>query len=327
MRRTTAVVTIAVGLALGTAAQAQRPDAKARAAGVVIRHVTGQVAGHAARHATGDAVAARKEAAKTTEPTGPPAVVVDATRIGSPITLDKDWRVGVTANPAAALPGFDDSKWLVRNAGDNLDELSDLDPQKDPQGDQQKNQQASANGPPGPGPSQNRPWVWFRLHIKLAKDHGPMALLIALPVVQNASMAIGAGGPGVDVFANGKMIEPDGPHGSTAGRYQEISRIYDLGIPAGQTDLTLVVRTLYIPFGLKAYTNFFSNRTLRLGYSAELRNEQELWSVHSLFEHLPALIVAMMLLVLAAFLLALYYSQRGHPEYLWLALHEGIQAP
>jgi len=322
LRRTTAVVAmvawLAAGLALGTAARAQRPGATARAA----RGVAGAVV----RHTAGHAGVARKETPKPAELSVPPAVVVDATRIGSPITLDKDWRVGVTLNPAAALPDFDDSKWVLRNAGDSLDDLGSQDSQKD----SQKDQNAPANGsgqPLGNGPPGNRPWVWFRLHMKLAKDHGPVALLIALPVVQNATMAIGAGGPGVDVFANGKMIEPEGPHGSTAGRYQEISRIYDLGVPAGETDLTLVVRTIDIQFGLTAYTNFFANRTLRLGYPAELKNELGLWAVHSLFEHLPALTVAMMLLVLAAFLLALYYTQPGHAEYLWLALHEGIQAP
>ena len=34
-----------------------------------------------------------------------------------------------------------------------------------------------------------------------------------------------------------------------------------------------------------------------------------------------------MLLVLAVFLLALYFAQKGHVEYLWLALHELLQAP
>ena len=40
----------------------------------------------------------------------------DATRLGSPVLLDKGWRVGITANPAAALPDFDDSAWAVRDA-------------------------------------------------------------------------------------------------------------------------------------------------------------------------------------------------------------------
>ncbi|HEU5351176.1 MAG TPA: SpoIIE family protein phosphatase [Terracidiphilus sp.] len=317
MQRTTAMVAgVAAGLALAVAAQAQRPVTKVRAAGAVARHVAGRIAGNGPQ----ESAAVRKGAAKAAEATAPPAVVVDATHIGSPMTLDKNWRVGVSANPAAALPGFDDSKWMLRNAGDSLDEISDQDPQHD--------QKAGAHAPGTVSLEQeNHPWVWFRLHVKLAKGHGPVALLIALPVVQNATMAFGAGGQVVDVYANGRLIAPEGPHGSAAGRYQEISRIYDLNVPPETTDLTLVARTLYIPFGLTAYTNFFSSRTLRLGYPAELKNEQQLWAVHSLFEHLPALTVAMMLLVLAAFLLALYYTQRGHAEYLWLALHEGIQAP
>ncbi|HUX45621.1 MAG TPA: SpoIIE family protein phosphatase [Terracidiphilus sp.] len=246
-----------------------------------------------------------------------PDVAVDATHIGSPMSLDKDWRVGVTANRAAANPDFDDTKWAVRNAGDSLDDLKDLDRPPDVQGP-----------PPGPnGNRHGRPFVWFRLHVKLAAHHGPVALLIALPVVQNTTMAIGANGPGVDVYANGQLIRPEGPNGKAAGQFQEISRIYDLNVPTDQTDLTLVVRTMYIPFGLTAYTSFFSNRTLRLGYSNELRNELELWSMHSLFEHLPQLVISILLMVLALFLLALFFSQRGHPEYLWLALHEGIQAP
>jgi Stage II sporulation protein E (SpoIIE) len=293
---------MAACLALGTATQAQRPAAKVHAAGTVLRHVAGKLAAAGA----GEAATTRKEAGKPADLSVLPGVVVDATRMGSPMTLDKDWRVGVTANPEAALPNFDDSKWVLRNAGDNLDEIGDQGQQND---------------------QQNRPWVWFRLHIKLAKGHGPVALLVALPVVQNATMVLGTGGTGLDVFANGRLIEPEGPHGSTAGRYQEISRIYDLQVPSNETDLTLAVRTLYIQVGLTAYTNFFSSRTLRLGYPAELKNEQELWAVHSLFEHLPVLIIAMLLLVLAAFLVALYFTQRGHVEYLWLALHEGIQAP
>ena len=58
----------------------------------------------------------------------------------------------------------------------------------------------------GPPPGHGRPFVWFRIHLKLAPGHGPIALLILLPVSQNTTMSIGAAGPGVDVFANGKQI-------------------------------------------------------------------------------------------------------------------------
>ena len=47
----------------------------------------------------------------------------------------------------------------------------------------------------------------------------------------------------------------------------------------------------------------------------------------NLFERLPRLVVSILLLVLSAFLLALYFAQKGHIEYLWLALHELLQAP
>lgn len=248
-----------------------------------------------------------------------PKVELDATGLGSPLVLDKGWRVGVTANERAASPDFDDSTWPIRTVGQSLDGLDDLD---DPSGgktvDQPQGSQPVAHG---------RPFVWFRMHVKLARNHGPLALLIELPVTPNSSMTIGATGPGVDVFANGKQIQPEGPHGDSPGRYQEISRIYDLGIPPGETDLVLVARTIYIPFGLSAYTSFFANGTLGLGHRADLDRALELWTVHSLFERLPRLVNAILFIVLSLFLLALYFTQKGHVEYLWLALHEFIQAP
>ena len=91
--------------------------------------------------------------------------------------------------------------------------------------------------------------------------------------------------------------------------------------------LTLVVRRLYIPFGFGAYTSFFSNHKLRLGAPDDLDRSLEIWSVHSLFERLPRLINNILLTVLSMFLLALFFTQKGHVEYLWLALYELLQAP
>lgn len=250
-------------------------------------------------------------------PVSPP-VVIDATHIGSPLTLNKGWRVGVTSNADAAKPEFDDLKWVVRNAGDSLDDLEDLDR---PEGAQPPGPDA------GPRPKHGRPFVWFRLHVKLSPNHGPVALLISVPVAQSATMSMESGGPGVDVFANGTLITPGGPNGHSAGRYQEISRIYDLGLAPGETDLTLVIRTMYIPFGFASYTGFFTSRTLRLGHPDDLGNQLELWSAHTFFEHIPRLVTSILFAVLAMFLLALYFTQKGHVEYLWLALHELLQAP
>ena len=134
-------------------------------------------------------------------------------------------------------------------------------------------------------------------------------------------------GPGADVFANGKLILPEGPHPDVTYEYQQISRLYKLNIPPNETSLTLAVRTLYIHFGLSAYTNFFYNRTFQLGSPEDLQQTLDLWSVHTLFERLPRLIMAILLVVMSGFLLVLYFVQKGHVEYLWLALHELVQVP
>jgi len=244
-----------------------------------------------------------------------PEVVLDASTLGSPLLLDKGWRIGITSNTAPANPDFNDSEWSVRDAQDAFADVSDP-------GD-------SADEADKHDPSKGREhrFVWFRMHLKLAPGHGPLALLVELPVAQNASISINSSAP-VDVFANGTQIQPEGPHGDAPQHYQQISRLYNLNVPASQTDLFLVLRTIYIPFGYgTSYTSFFSGRTLHLGHPEDLNHRLELWSTHTIFQRLPRIVNSILLLVLALFLLALYFTQKGHVEYLWLALHELVQAP
>ena len=251
-----------------------------------------------------------------------PDVVFDATRIGSPIILDKNWRIGISANPAAATPGFDDSTWAIRNSQDSFADVPDEDHVVDGQ-DRGGKHPPLGDAPPPKG--HQRPFAWFRIHVQLSPNHGPISLLIELPPSQSGSPSPEI--VGADVFANGMLIQPEGPHGDMADHYQQISRIYDLNVPPAETSLTLVVRSVYVPVGYGAYTNFFANRTLRLGNREDLDRSLELWSAHSLFERLPRLVNAVLLVVLAFFLLALYFTQKGHNEYLWLALYELLQAP
>ena len=247
-----------------------------------------------------------------------PSSSFDASGLGSPVMLDKGWRVGITADPGAISPGFDDSQWAVRDAKGSMADVPDED---------------EVAGKTAPKASDFNPhsgkqrYAWFRLHIQLAPNHGPLTLLVDLPVSQNTSLGIGSSGPGVDVFANGKLINPEGPHGNAPQHYQQISRLYDLNLAPTDTSLVLVVRTLYIPFGYSSYTSFFSNRTLYLGDREDLNRVLQIWTARSLFERLPRLVDSILLLVLAFFLFALYFAQKGHIEYLWLALHELLQAP
>src|ERR1019366_6320159 len=139
-----------------------------------------------------------------------PEVTVDATTLGSPVVLDKTGRVGITSNPDSSSPDFDDSAWDLRDAKEAIADVSDEDrPADNPNGDQAQ----QPHGPSGPPPGHKRPFVWFRLHIKLAPNHGPVSLLIELPVSQSTAVPTGTKDPGVDVFANGKEIPPEGVHG------------------------------------------------------------------------------------------------------------------
>lgn len=251
----------------------------------------------------------------------PPQVYFDATQIGSPAVLDKNWLVGITADQAAANPGFDDSHWAVRSATADMPDVPDEDD--------------SGQSSPAKGPHSRRSrhgsdgrFVWFRLHVKLAPNHGPLALLIELPVAASTTVSIGSGtAGGLDVFANGEQVRPLGPHSDDPSEYQAISRIYPLNVPAAQTDLTLAVRIIYIPVGTQAYTGFFADKKLRLGAPDDLNRSLELWSLHGILERLPRVVVSILQVVLAIFLLALYFNQKGHREYLWLAVHELAQAP
>ena len=256
---------------------------------------------------------------KLAAPSVAPAVF-DATSLGSPLILDKNWRVGVTSDLSASSPTFDDSAWAIRDAQPSIGEVPDEDqpaPAKPPAGD--------ATPPPTATPA--RRYAFFRLHIQLAPNHGPLALLIELPVTHGTSIELGSPGLSPEVFANGVQVRPEGPHGDAPDEYQPISRIYNLSLDPSVTSLTLVVRVIYAAFGAEAYTGFFANHTLYLGNSSELDRELNLSSDRSLFERLVNLIYSVLLAALAAFLLALYFSEEGHPEYLWLALHELCAAP
>ncbi|MGD0735435.1 MAG: PP2C family protein-serine/threonine phosphatase [Terracidiphilus sp.] len=261
-----------------------------------------------------------------------PVTIIDATSLGSPLVLDKGWRVGNTADRSAANPTFDDSAWAVRNATESFADVPDQD---QPNGDHPSSRSAKSpkhdddddSDPDDNSGSKSKMSSWFRLHIQLAPNHGPIALLIELPVSKSTAITSSSSSLGVDVFANGKPIRPEGPHGDAPEHYQPISRIYNLNISSDQTSLTLVLRSIYIPVGLRSYTSFFNGRTLRLGNPADLNRSLELWYIHSLFERLPRLVNAILLTVLALFLLALFFTQKGHNEYLWLALYELVQAP
>jgi len=221
---------------------------------------------------------------KVPEPGTP--VVFDATSLGSPMVLDHNWRLGIAPGSDPAKPDFDDSQWPTRDAKDALAEVANPD--------------EDDNGPPPGGPGQNsadhshphhgRPSAWFRLHIQLPAHHGPLVVLVRVPVTRNAQISF-TGTIGMDLYVNGKQVVPEGPNGPTqqSYEYQQISRIYALDIPENETNLTLAVRIPFVPFGLDAYTGFFAHRTFFIGSRGDLHSYLELWTHAMFFERLPAL--------------------------------------
>ena len=277
---------------------------------------------HSAAVPAGQAPIPRSHA-RAVRPAAPsgPQIIFDATSLGSPVLLDKDWRVGITSDPAAAMPTFNDSNWAIRDALPSIGVVPDED--TNAAANTAKPSAGTTTAPSAPA----RRYAWFRLHIELAPHHGPLALLIELPVTHSTSFGLGSPGFTPEVFVNGKQVHPEGPHGDAPDEYQPISRLYNLNLDPSETSLTLVVRVIYTAFGAEAYTGFFASHTLSLGNPGDLELALNLLSDRSLFERLLNLIYSVLLAVLALFLFALYFSEKGHPEYLWLALHELAAAP
>jgi len=252
------------------------------------------------------------------------SVVFDATSMGSPLVLDRNWRLGIAPGTDPAKPDFDDSQWPTRDAKDALAEIDDSDADQD-----------SGKGPPpghGPGdhPHDHRPhghpFAWFRLHVQLPEHHDPLVLLVRVPVSRNTQISVSST-VGMELFVNGNLVAPEGRVGETPETFQQISRIYPIRIPADQTSLVLAARIPFASFGVDAYTSFFAHRTFILGERDDLIDHLNLWNHAMLFERLPSLVDAGLKLLLALFLFALFFTQRDHPEYLWLSLHEVLVAP
>jgi hypothetical protein len=253
---------------------------------------------------------------------GPP-VVFDASRMGSPLVLDHNWRLGIAPGDDPAKPDFDDSQWPTRDAKEALAEVDDSaaeDDDKKPAPDHGRSGLERQAHPHG------RPYAWFRIHIQLPPQHGPLVVLVRVPVSRNAQVTFNET-VGMDLYVNGKLVIPEGHNGSTSETYQQISRIYPIVLPDGETDLTLAVRIPFVAFGMDAYTGFFAHRTFFLGERNDLISHLDLWNHAMLFERIPALVDAGLKILLALFLLALFWTQQDHIEYLWLGMQMLMVAP
>lgn len=258
-------------------------------------------------------------------PTPGTSVVFDASGMGQPLALDHGWRLGIAPGMDPARPDFDDSNWPVRDANKALAEVDESAASND-EGPHTGGPKTSGGQPGRPHGPHGRPFAWFRLHVKLPKHHGPIVVFVRVPVSRSTQVSFNET-VGMDLFVNGKLTTPEGPNGANQESYPQISRIYPINIPDDQTDLVLAARIPFVPFGLDAYTGFFSHRTFYLGERQDLVDHLLLWNHAVLFERLPALVDAGLKFLLATFLLVLFWTQRDHAEYMWLGLQMLAVAP
>ncbi len=250
------------------------------------------------------------------------ATFFDATVMGAPVVLDKNWRLGIAAGTDPAAVNFDDSKWPMRDAKEALDEIDES------AADQEENamRQPGANGAPHPH-HHGRPYAWFRMKVKLPQQHEPLALMVEVPVSRSSQVAIFSGDVGMELYIDGKLVQPMSLHGRPADPLEQVTRLYPVEIPAGETVMTLAVRTPFTPVGLDAYTGFFAHRKFELGAASDLPAHVQVWRDRMLLERLPTLVDSGLKMLLAVFLLALFWTQRDHREYLWLGIHLVFIAP
>jgi phosphoserine phosphatase RsbU/P len=130
-------------------------------------------------------------------------LVVDATRVGAPVTLDQGWRFNSGDDPRWASPGYDDSAW------------QSFDPYK------------STND--GSFPTAQG-FVWLRIHLRLPVAHGPLSLL--LDRVGNS----------YQVFVNGQTIGHYGNSRSRYGYLVPASLVFPLGNVAPGDTAVLAIR-------------------------------------------------------------------------------------
>ena len=130
-------------------------------------------------------------------------LVVDATRMGEPVSLDQGWRFHSGDDPRWAGPAYDDSAWQPFDAHKGPNDQSF----------------ATVQG-----------FVWLRIHARLPAAHGPLSLL--LDRVGNS----------YQVFVNGQTIGHYGSSGSLYGYLLPASLVFPLDNAAPGDAAVLAIR-------------------------------------------------------------------------------------
>jgi sigma-B regulation protein RsbU (phosphoserine phosphatase) len=206
--------------------------------------------------------------------------------LAAPLALAQQispWRSGLSEiNEAWTTHAGDDLQWAQPNFDDSTWPQVDIED----------------IGPAQPG------WRWFRKHINVGPDRPSVRLLIS-------------GGDGTyELLVNGATI--DGPRlKSQFNASRPTERVFDLSDPRGE--FVIALRT-HAPPNYSAYhLPLFLSVTL--GMPAAIDYERQALESQRMYALIPSLAINLLLCVVGLGGLALYSSQRGQREYLFLGLY------
>ena len=147
-------------------------------------------------------------------------------------------------------------------------------------------------------------WRWYRLHVKLAANRPHEHLLIA-------------GGEGVyELYVNGQR-DTDTQLCSMFQVKRPTEQV--MVLPDDVDEFTLALRTRATPSYTIWHLPLFL--TVSLGTSGAIDDERASLESQRLYAALPSLAVNGLLVLAGLAVFALYMSQRGRSEYLWLGLY------
>jgi phosphoserine phosphatase RsbU/P len=200
----------------------------------------------------------------------------DASRLGIPAAnLTGNWRVAFGDDPAWAAPGFDDSHWRL----------------------QPVNQRTAVH-------NRYIGYLWYRMHVPLPAQHGPMSLSIAYGITS------------YEVYADGKLIGHFGGLPPNESRYNPALLVFPLGVAPDAQSVEIAIRvwahTISSIPGL-------SPSTVRIGDATAIDNEVK-ENRHLIDEEgVQYWVVNAAYVLLSLVVLALFAFQPDRIEYLWLA--------
>jgi len=147
-------------------------------------------------------------------------------------------------------------------------------------------------------------WTWYRIHVKLPPEH------------ENVRLLIGGGTGTYDLFLNGRRVEG-----------AQISSFWSVGRPTEQVfrlsdqdnDLVIAIRMLGIPMYTGWHLPVFL--TADVGTPGAIENKRAAMEALRLYSAIPSIAINLVVVLAGLGAFALFRSQPGHREYMWLALY------